>query len=98
MPKCLESLLHHSKVLKYARDIVDFNGLPLLMEIYHRNKKNINITIKLCEMVANMSYDKSLLEPIYKSGELIYSSNQITYQIFVLQDMLRNTLFLNGEI
>lgn len=68
MPKCLESLLHHSKLLGHARHIVDMNGLPLLMEIYHRNKKNIDITIKLCEMLAQMSYDKSMLEPLYKSG------------------------------
>lgn len=70
MPKCLESLLHHSKLLGCARDIVDLNGLPLLMEIYHRNKKNIDIIIKLCEMLAQLSYHKSILEPLYKSGNL----------------------------
>ncbi|CAG9823525.1 unnamed protein product [Phaedon cochleariae] len=68
LPKCLESLLHHSSVAKHAKDIVLLNGLPLLMEIHHRYKHNDDIRMKLCQIISFLSYDKSLLEPIHKSG------------------------------
>ncbi|KAJ8969533.1 hypothetical protein NQ314_001716 [Rhamnusium bicolor] len=68
LPKCLESLLHHSSLEKYTKDIVDLNGLPLLMEIHHRYKNDINITIKLCQILSFMSFNRSLLQPIHKSG------------------------------
>nr|XP_023020637.1 protein SERAC1 isoform X1 [Leptinotarsa decemlineata] len=68
LPKCLESLLHHASLEKYAKDIVNFNGLPLLMEIHHRYKNNVDITIKLCQILSFMSFDRSVLEPMHKSG------------------------------
>ncbi|XP_018578480.2 protein SERAC1, partial [Anoplophora glabripennis] len=68
LPKCLESLLHHSTIQKHAKDIVDLNGLPLLMEIHNRYKDNINITIKLCQIISYMSHDRSFLQPMHKSG------------------------------
>ncbi|CAH1994451.1 unnamed protein product [Acanthoscelides obtectus] len=68
MPKCLESLLHHSSIRKYTKDIVDENALPLLMEIYHRYKRNIEMNIKLCQIISYMSFDRNILGPMHKSG------------------------------
>lgn len=41
------------------------------MEIYRRNKNDVNMMIKICGILANMSCDKSILEPMYKSGILL---------------------------
>nr|CAH7741056.1 unnamed protein product [Callosobruchus chinensis] len=68
MPKCLESLLHHSSIGKHTKDIVDHNALPLLMEIYYRYKHNIDMNIKLCQIISYMSLDRDILEPMHKSG------------------------------
>jgi len=69
LPMCLESLLHHCSVEQYSTDLVDLNGLPLLMEIYKRYSDDTNVTIKLCQILSYMSYNRNLLEPFCKSGE-----------------------------
>ncbi|XP_066150767.1 protein SERAC1 isoform X1 [Euwallacea fornicatus] len=68
LPMCLESLLHHCSVEQYSTDIADLNGLPLLMEIYKRYPDNVNVIVKLCQILSYMSYNKNLLEPFCKSG------------------------------
>ncbi|KAL1509484.1 hypothetical protein ABEB36_004209 [Hypothenemus hampei] len=68
LPMCLESLLHHCSVEQYSKDIADLNGLPLLMEIYKRYSDDINVIIKLCQILSYMSDNRSLLEPFCKSG------------------------------
>ncbi|XP_050293179.1 protein SERAC1 isoform X2 [Anthonomus grandis grandis] len=68
LPMCLESLLHHCSVEKYSKDIADLNGLPLLMEVYKRYPDDINVIVKLCQILSYMSYNKSLLVPFCKSG------------------------------
>ncbi|XP_019768208.1 uncharacterized protein LOC109543107 isoform X4 [Dendroctonus ponderosae] len=75
LPMCLESLLHHCNVERYSTDIADLNGLPLLMEIYKRYSGDINVTIKLCQILSYMSYNRHLLEPFCKSGWIGVLSN-----------------------
>ncbi|XP_060524697.1 protein SERAC1 isoform X2 [Cylas formicarius] len=68
LPLCLESLLHHVSLENYSTDVADLNGLPLLMEVQRRYKDNINITIKLCQILSYMSLHKNLLQSMYTSG------------------------------
>ncbi|KAF2904971.1 hypothetical protein ILUMI_01214 [Ignelater luminosus] len=68
LPLCLESLLHHSTVKDYAKDIVLLNGLSLLMEIHNRFKNNPDINIILCNILSNISMYPELLENIYRTG------------------------------
>ncbi|XP_028129423.1 protein SERAC1 isoform X2 [Diabrotica virgifera virgifera] len=68
LPKCLESLVHHCCIEKYAKHIIESNGLPLMMEIYHRYRNNPDIVMKLCRIISYLSFDKSVLDPLHKSG------------------------------
>ncbi|XP_076250470.1 protein SERAC1 isoform X1 [Rhynchophorus ferrugineus] len=68
IPMCLESLLHHCSIERYSSDIANLNGLPLLMEIYKRYSDNIYVTIKLCQILSYMSFNKQLLEYFHISG------------------------------
>ncbi|CAG9858577.1 unnamed protein product [Phyllotreta striolata] len=68
LPKCLESILHHCSIENYSRDVVKFNGLPLLMEIYQRYIDNPSIAIILCQIISYISLNNDLLEYIHKSG------------------------------
>lgn len=80
---CLESLLHHCSVERYSTDIADLNGLPLLMEIYKRYSEDINVTVKLCQILSYMSYNRHLLEPFCKSGEyrVAYGVHHIAFHL-----------------
>ncbi|XP_044259794.1 protein SERAC1 isoform X1 [Tribolium madens] len=68
LPTCLESLLHHASLGKYAKDIAELNGLPLLMEIHNRFKDNITVTATICRIISYLSMHKDLLDEMYKSG------------------------------
>ncbi|XP_072376232.1 protein SERAC1 isoform X4 [Diabrotica undecimpunctata] len=68
LPKCLESLVHHCCIEKYAKHIIESNGLPLMMEIYHRYRNNPDIIMKLCRIISYLSFDKSVLDPLHRSG------------------------------
>ncbi|KAJ8983007.1 hypothetical protein NQ317_014303 [Molorchus minor] len=80
LPKCLESLLHHSSLEKYTKDVVDLNGLPLLMEIQHRYKDDINITVKLSQVLSFLSFNRNLLQPMHKSGWVGVLSEWINHE------------------
>lgn len=69
--KCLESLVHHCSIEKYSKDLVELNGLPLLLEIYNRFKDNTEVSVALCQILSYLSFDPNLLEPIFKSGWLL---------------------------
>lgn len=69
---CLESLLHHSTIKNYAKDIVLLNGLPLLMEIHNRFKNDLDINITLCNILSNISMYPELLENLYRTGIFIF--------------------------
>ncbi|KAJ8961428.1 hypothetical protein NQ318_014675 [Aromia moschata] len=80
LPKCLESLLHHCSLEKYTKDVVDLNGLPLLMEIQDRYKSDIHITIKLSQIISFLSFNRSLLQPMHKSGWIGVLSEWINHE------------------
>lgn len=67
---CLEPILHHSSVANYAKDIVELNGLPLLMEIHNRFKDNVYVNITLSKIMANICSYPELLDDIFRSGNL----------------------------
>lgn len=67
---CLEPILHHSSVSNYARDIVELNGLPLLMEIYEKFQDNVDVNLTLCKIISNICSYPELLVDIFKSGRL----------------------------
>lgn len=71
LPLCLESILHHSTIEHFAKDIVNENGLYLLMEIYKSFKDIYEINVALCTILGNMSIYPDLLNEIHKSG-IIY--------------------------
>ncbi|KAK9745937.1 hypothetical protein QE152_g6568 [Popillia japonica] len=68
LPLCLESILHHSTIERFAKDIVQQNGLYLLMEIYKTFKDVYEINVALCTILSNMSIYPDLLDEIHKSG------------------------------
>ncbi|KAF5299497.1 hypothetical protein FQR65_LT01079 [Abscondita terminalis] len=68
LPLCLDSLLHHCMLGDNARDIVLLTGLPLLMEIYNRFEDNLEVKLKLCNILSSISDHPDLLEEVYKSG------------------------------
>lgn len=67
---CLEPILHHSAVEDYARDIVQLNGLPILMEIHNRFRNNIDVNVTLCRILSNICTYPEHLEELFKSGNL----------------------------
>lgn len=69
LPLCVQSILHHSTIGNNARDIVQMNGLPLLMELYKRYKDNTNIVMSLVKIISNVSMYPELLQDIYRSGK-----------------------------
>lgn len=72
---CLESILHHSSVQKYAKDIVMLNGLPLLMEIRNRFKDNVEVNFTLCKILSHLSIYPEFLEDIFRSGWCLVLQN-----------------------
>lgn len=72
LPLCVESILHHSTIENHARDIVQNNGLPLLMELYKRYKDNRQITTALVKIIANISIYPELLQEVYRSGIILF--------------------------
>lgn len=66
---CLETLLHHASIRNYAKDIAELNGLPLLTEIYHRFKDNIDVTATICRIISYLSMHSELLDDLFKSGK-----------------------------
>lgn len=84
---CLESLLHHASVEKYAHDIVQLNGLPLLMELHNRFKNNTAISVVLCRIISYMSVFPSLLDPIFKSGKFYAYSTQFHIEYLMVYRM-----------
>ncbi|GLV44251.1 uncharacterized protein CBL_12453 [Carabus blaptoides fortunei] len=68
LPLCVQSILHHSTIDNNARDIVQMNGLPLLMELYKRYQDNKDIVMSLVKIISNISVYPELLQDIYRSG------------------------------
>ena len=68
LPLCLESLLHHTNVERYSRDVVQHNGLHLLMGVYDRYRDNHNVKMTLCTILANVSVHRDLLDDLRKTG------------------------------
>lgn len=71
LPLCLESILHHSTIERFTRDIVEQNGLYLLMEIYKTFKQDYEVNVALCTILGNMSVFPDLLDKIHKSGRYV---------------------------
>lgn len=77
---CLEPILHHSSVDNYARDIVQLNGLPLLMEIYNRFKDSVDVNLTLSKIISNICSYPELIDDIFRSG--IYSKISLFVRLF----------------
>lgn len=75
---CLEPILHHSSVAHYAKDIVEKNGLPLLMEIHNRFKDNIDVNLTISKIISNICSYPELLDDIFRSGNKIIFYKNIT--------------------
>lgn len=71
LPLCIKSLLHHSSVEHFAKDIVLSDGLPLLMECYKRYKDRDDIVENIVQIMANISMHPELIHDVFKTGKKI---------------------------
>ncbi|XP_022905286.1 protein SERAC1 isoform X2 [Onthophagus taurus] len=68
LPLCLESILHHSTINKHARDIAEYNGLYLLLEVYNRFQHVYEMNVGLCTIISNLSIFPELADEFHKIG------------------------------
>ncbi|XP_017783415.1 PREDICTED: protein SERAC1 isoform X2 [Nicrophorus vespilloides] len=80
IPICLETIRHHSIFDDNCYDIVDNNGLYILMEIYNRFDANIKVCIPLCNILANISSRPDIVEELHRSGWIRVLSKWINHQ------------------
>ncbi|XP_021931196.1 protein SERAC1 isoform X2 [Zootermopsis nevadensis] len=68
LPLSIENLLHHSTIEDNAKDIVKFGGLPLIVNLCKHFKGDIDITIKLVNLLSNISAQDGMLQHFFVTG------------------------------
>ncbi|PNF22236.1 Protein SERAC1 [Cryptotermes secundus] len=68
LPLSIESLLHHSSIEDNAKDIVSLGGLPLIVNLCRHFEDDTDVTIKLVNLLANISVQDGMLHHFFVTG------------------------------
>lgn len=98
LPLCVQSILHHSTIENHARDIVQNNGLPLLMELYQRYKNNKDITISIVKIIGNISCHNELLQDLYRSGKINIFISEYKYILIITGLVLSVNSYITSKL
>ncbi|XP_046831134.1 protein SERAC1 [Vespa crabro] len=70
LQNCVQTIYHHSSLEQYSKDIVNANGLQILMLIYKIFSDNIDMCIILANILSNISLHTEYLDDFFRSGWL----------------------------
>ncbi|KAF7390170.1 hypothetical protein HZH68_012027 [Vespula germanica] len=68
LQNCVQTIYHHSSLEQYSKDIVNADGLRILMLIYKIFSNDIEMCVILANILSNISLHTEYLDDFFRSG------------------------------